>query len=152
MGRWTERTSTHGASAALDEERVVSFLSLSKQLPQPVIGGVLRLDILRSRAEEHQMVVFVPGEPVATGQLLVVEVHVDPSRCTWEDPDHTTNWCLLTGEVSRDTGDATLVIGTGMEVTTDCIPKELVGSFKILLQENAGAWELIRLSREAPVR
>jgi hypothetical protein len=117
----------------------VSIFSIPADLPAGIVAGRLRDDIGESRGAAESYSGGVPS----IGQRVVVEVQIDPSFLSFEERHEPTSWILLTGEITR--AEADLIVVDQATVTTDVVPRELEGAFKLLLEKEADAYRLRRL-------
>ncbi|MBL9022461.1 MAG: hypothetical protein JNL21_09675 [Myxococcales bacterium] len=117
----------------------MSIFSIAADLPAGIVAGRLRDDIGASRGSAALHSGGVPS----IGQRIVVEVQIDPSVLSFEERAKATSWVLITGEITR--AEADLIVVDQATVTSDVVPRELEGAFKLLLEKEEDAYRLRRL-------
>jgi len=120
----------------------VGVFSFQAELPAGVVLGAARDDLGAG--------CFAGGVP-DVGQSIKVELQLDPAALTFAPGSEPTPWVIVTGRIHRVVpcsdpelgSDAMIVVDAA--VTTETVPCELAGRFKLLLEREDDVWRVKRM-------
>ncbi len=118
---------------------MMTSFSFHPELPRGVRAGFLRQDI----GDGAKLDEALRGGPPPTGGRIVVEVYLEP-----EGRSKYPRSALLSGTLEHLEADMATVVDATVattQVSSDLIPPALSERYRLLLQHNAGTWELVRL-------